>query len=666
MDFFEAQDRARRSSQLLTLLFVLAVVAVVALTTLGLALALMITEHGAWLSSSIRHPPSNTFWHQPQFYLLTAGVMAVIILGGSLYKWISLQAGGSEVARQLGGVLVHPNTTDPEERRLLNVVEEMSIAAGIPPPTLYVLDHEEGINAFAAGLSPAVATIGITRGALRALTRDELQGVIAHEFSHILNGDMRLNLKLVAFLHGLLIIALIGSSCLRLASDSSRRVRFRAQGRSSKDKGVLPLLLVGVTLWLIGYAGVLCGRLLKAAISREREFLADAAAVEFTRNPSGIAGALQKVALSGANKALAHPQVEEFTHMLFSGASVRWLTRLFSTHPPLTERLKRLLPGEVLTPTSRPIVNPSGDLHEAHDDSVPVQGFSHFGPPNTPTTALSVQNTPEEGIGTLPLALVQAIRHVPQATEVVFQLITGNAASGQPVLASRIEGPGANNPESAVREWSVQRTVTIPQPIHQSFEAKLNLILRTIPTLRELHGPQRRALITILREAVEADQQLSIFELGIFTLLGESLGVSTSSGEEIDNTTAAELILGCLALLGEASRDGAARAFTAAWSTLHQHAANFAPAPRNLPEVSALTFGRLSSSLGCLSQMESAERASLMHAARSLINSDSHIKAREYQFFRILGALLDIPISAFPYLKMNESAGDQISRDEPL
>jgi Zn-dependent protease with chaperone function len=660
VDFFEAQDRARRSSRTLTLLFILAVIAVVALTTLGLALALMATEQGAWLSSSLRHPPSQAFWHQPEFYLITAAAMTALILGGSLYKWISLQAGGAEVARQLGGIPVLSSTTDPQERRLLNVVEEMAIAAGIPLPHVYVLDDEKSINAFAAGLSPTAATIGITRGALGALTRDELQGVIAHEFSHILNGDMRLNLKLVAFLHGLLIIALIGSSCLRLASSSRRR--FRVGVRSSNDKSVFPVLLVGITLWLIGYAGVLCGRLLKAAISREREFLADAAAVEFTRNPGGIAGALKKVARAGPRKHLSHTHAEEFTHMLFSGATSRWFTQLFSTHPPLTERIGRLLPAEPVLSEHRSSAGsePRGARVADRSGEFAALGFHsgdvHGSGARQPTTESTDPLRPSvEQLGTMPIALREAVRQAPQAAEIVFQLIRGSPMPEQPTAKLQGDDEGFVDPESVVRAWLLQRTVTIPQRVHESFEAKVYLVLRAVPALRELHGPQRSAFIEALRAAIEADQQLTIFELGVFALLARSLCVPVSGEVEFDHTTAAEMVLGCLARLGETSKDGATRAFNTAWQQLHQHTDAFPHAPRQLPERSALTLGRLAGALGSLASMEADERAAFMHAAHALISADSHIKAREHQFFRILGAVLDVPVSALPHTPTRES-----------
>src|SRR5690606_5556844 len=248
---------------------------------------------------------------------------------GSLYKTMLLSGGGGVVARSLGGVRVSADTTDPAQRRLLNVVEEMAIASGVPMPEVYLLEQEEGINAFAAGHSPANAAIGITQGALQTLTRAELQGVIAHEFSHILNGDMRLNIRLMGLLFGLLAIAIVGRTVLRLTS-----------GSRDRKGGVAAVMAIALAVMLIGYVGLFLGRLIQAAVSRRREALADASAVQFTREPGGLVGALVKIGASQSGSAIADPQAEEVAHMLFAPG----MNRLFATHPPLLARLQALEP----------------------------------------------------------------------------------------------------------------------------------------------------------------------------------------------------------------------------------------------------------------------------------------------------------------------------------
>ena len=278
MDFFERQDQARRNTKLLVVYFIcgvaMLILAVYAAALGSLPASARSHHHGYGEQSQV------ALWNPQLFLGATVGTLAVIALGSG-FKTLELAQGGSTVATMLGGRLVDPTTSDPDERKLRNVVEEMAIAAGVPVPQVYLLPEERGINAFAAGHSTSDAVVAVTAGAVRLLTRDELQGVIGHEFSHILNGDMRLNLRLMGIIFGILCLAVIG------------RVLLYTRSRSSKDKNPLPLL--GLALIVIGGVGVFFGRLIQAAVSRQREFLADASSVQFTRNPAGLAGALKKI-----------------------------------------------------------------------------------------------------------------------------------------------------------------------------------------------------------------------------------------------------------------------------------------------------------------------------------------------------------------------------------
>ena len=275
MNFFEQQDRARKNTKVLVVYFVIAVACIIA----SVYLAALLIFHGARSRQQLGGPTRElVLWDPKLFSYVALGTLGVVVLG-SLYKTAALAKGGSAVAEALGGRLVNPNTTQPEERRLRNVIEEMAIASGVPVPKIYVLDDENGINAFAAGHTPGDAAIGVTLGCLTLLNRDELQGVIGHEFSHILNGDMRLNLRLMGIIFGILCLAVIG--------------RILIYSRGGKDRN--PLMLLGLALIVIGAIGVFFGRLIQAALSRQREFLADASSVQFTRNPAGLSGALQKI-----------------------------------------------------------------------------------------------------------------------------------------------------------------------------------------------------------------------------------------------------------------------------------------------------------------------------------------------------------------------------------
>jgi Zn-dependent protease with chaperone function len=331
MDFFSAQDRARRQTGRLVVLLLLAVVGLIVAASVLVALAVVLLDGQLGGSDPLARALAPEL-----FGWVALGVVSVVLVGG-LLRHLQLRAGGSAVAEALGGRPLNPDTRDADERQLLNVVEEMAIASGLPVPSVYLLE-DVAINAFAAGHEPHDAAIGVTRGAIEHLDRDQLQGVIAHEFSHILHGDMRLNLRLVALLHGILVIGLIGQLLLR-----SLAVGRRGHGGRRGGGAHVAVLGLGVALMAVGYAGTLCGNLIKAAVSRQREFLADASAVQYTRNPEGIGGALQTLAAYRLGSRLLSPQAAEFSHLYF-GSGVRHLSRWTATHPPLEARIRRVLP----------------------------------------------------------------------------------------------------------------------------------------------------------------------------------------------------------------------------------------------------------------------------------------------------------------------------------
>lgn len=322
MDFFKSQENARQNTTVLVLLFILAVACMIVLTNLLVMFSLgyfdpesLVTEGFNW-----------------EISMVVAVVIISLVFLGSAYKTIRLSGGGTRLAEQMNGNLVINDSGDPDKQRILNVVEEMAIASGVPVPPVYLL-HEEGINAFAAGHNPSDAVIGVTRGAVQKLSRDELQGVIAHEFSHILNGDMRLNIRLIGILHGILILGMMGYYLLR----------FGPRSRDSKSGG--GMVVLGLGLMVIGYAGTFFGNLIKAAVSRQREYLADSAAVQFTRNPEGIGGALIRIGEQQKGGILDNPSSREISHTLFCQGVKSSLLFLCATHPPLDQRIRRILPS---------------------------------------------------------------------------------------------------------------------------------------------------------------------------------------------------------------------------------------------------------------------------------------------------------------------------------
>lgn len=338
MDFFASQELARRNTRRLVVYFCLALICmifavyvVVMLVTSG-----FLTDVALGVSVNSVEPvdPVSQFFDPMVLAAVALAVSSVVGLG-SAYKISSLRGGGENVAAMLGGRRLPPNSRDPGERRILNVVEEMALAAGTPVPPVYILDNEPSINAFAAGYTVDDAVIGVNRGTIDTLTRDELQGVVAHEFSHILNGDMRMSIRMIGVLHGIQLIALIGYFVLR-GSTTGRR--------SSNGKGGNAVTLIALGLVVVGWVGLFFARVIKASVSRQREYLADASAVQFTRNPSGIAGALKMIGASMNGSAMLAAGAEETSHMFF-GSMFSHSNFVFATHPPLGERIQRIEPA---------------------------------------------------------------------------------------------------------------------------------------------------------------------------------------------------------------------------------------------------------------------------------------------------------------------------------
>jgi Zn-dependent protease with chaperone function len=337
MNFFEQQDIARRNTRLLVLLFLAAVLLLIVLTNAAVAAFLWFgQDYNIYSGSSEGFTDFLAHFGWGRFTSIGLAVAATVAMV-ALVKWLSLSTGGKVVAESMGGSRILPATRDPAERRCLNVVEEMALAASMPVPPVYVLNDESGINAFAAGHTPADAVVAVTRGTIAHLKRDELQGVIAHEFSHILNGDMRLNIHLAAMLKGITFIGDVGHILLR----SSNRARTGLSERNNNYGAMMPLL--GLAFWLLGLVGAATAGFIKAAISRQKEYLADASAVQFTRNPDGIGDALKVIGGYIPGTLVHAARAAEMSHIFFGEIEHR-LWNVFATHPPLRDRIRRIDP----------------------------------------------------------------------------------------------------------------------------------------------------------------------------------------------------------------------------------------------------------------------------------------------------------------------------------
>lgn len=510
MDFFAHQELARKQTRRMLVLFALAVAALIAATNVVILVGFDI-------------PPEM---RGQAVAAISLGTLAVVGIA-SLYRITSLRGGGSVVALQLGAVPALPGNGDLTYRRLRNVVEEIAIASGVPMPDVFVLEHEAGINAFAAGYTPADAAITVTRGALDKLTRSELQGVIAHEFSHVLNGDMRLNIRLIGVVFGIVVLAAIG-----------RRILAHGGGRSrSRDVG--GIAIVAISLLVLGWLGVICARLIKASIARQREYLADASAVQFTRDNNGIAGALKKIGALSAGSKLEAADREEISHMLF-GDGVGY-SSLFATHPPLVQRIRRLVPRfdpDELTRISAAWENPVqvGDTDSEFASLAgfaPMDAFGAFA--STAASSLPDANAafrldsdrvtrqvgnPGEDDRSIASSISQSIsselRHAAETQEQAVALILALSLGagitardlGLALLADRYD---------AGTLQSVAHLSDFLQNIHPL--QRLPLAAMAFPTLRRRPRAQLDALITALAMIIAADGLVNLGEYCLATLV---------------------------------------------------------------------------------------------------------------------------------------------------
>ncbi|HRQ88759.1 MAG TPA: carboxyl transferase domain-containing protein, partial [Bacteroidia bacterium] len=509
MDFFEHQEVARRKTHVLVLYFALAVAGiVVAVYALIVGILAFAGEEGR---AELGRAEYGALWNPGLFLITAVGTGSVVFLAST--------GGGAVVARELGGRQLDVNTTDHHERRLLNLVEEMAIASGVPVPAVYVMDAEDSINAFAAGKTPSDAVIGVTRGCMTLLSRDELQGVIAHEFSHILNGDMRLNIRLMGLLFGILFLALVGEIILRSLP--------RTNVGSNRKEGAgiaLVMFVAGLGLFLIGSVGAFFANLIKASVSRQREFLADASAVQFTRNPDGIAGALKKIGGLSAGSQIANPMAKDASHLFFGNAVS---SQLFATHPPLRERIRRLLPHwdggieETAPLAAAPgTYAPSGNTVSFHFNVDNENGTLRL----RPTEAIESLKTvhPEqvdlgrELHGNLPAHWLAACRSLGQAQGIVYALLL---AQDDKLRSQEIDQLRRDTDEATAR-FAASLCGELASA-HST--VKIGLLDLAIPTLRTLGREEYARFRETLHRLVESDGQVDLFEFMLLRLVTRHL-----------------------------------------------------------------------------------------------------------------------------------------------
>ncbi len=649
MRFFEEQRKARNRSALLVVLFVLAVLAILAMVNF-----VIFIFFGAFpMDAGARDGFSSIQWEN--FAPISAATLAFVGIG-SLYKIMKLGRGGSEVASIVGARRVSFGTQDPNEKLLLNVVEEMAIASGVSVPATYLMDREKGINAFAAGYHPNQAIIAVTKGCLDNLDREELQAVVAHEFSHILNGDMRLNIRLLGALHGIILLTVTGRQLIRVVG--------RSRGSSRKGDSRGALILFGLALILIGWIGVFFGRLIKSAVSRQREFLADASAVQFTRNPDGLGSALLKIKTAYSGSIIVHAHAEELSHMFFGSALRSSFFGLLATHPPMDERIRALkvntpeLLKKIAMDRKRREIKPVYSEEviagvRAPFESVQQEGTSAPKPDARMEALLATQVISEQ---ILQSAGNPELHHLTHAQNLIRNLPDSvvealrSTETVEPILTALIlldESPQSGAGWKHIREnrdWEFLNSTETFYHQLKSFRAhRLEVIDLVAPRLNEKPPEVRREVVRSIRKLIWADQRLSLFELALITLIEKQLDfrrAHTARGraKRLSQVfTPLQILMSALARASDARPEQIQADYENGMKQLFRHPPQLAPALRCQPEN---LKGALEQVLGL--PMPLKER--VLKAALTVIHPNSVTNSSQWEILRAFAAALDVPL----------------------
>ncbi|MEM9620882.1 MAG: M48 family metallopeptidase [Pseudomonadota bacterium] len=637
MNFFQAQDNARRKTWQLAMMFVAAVVALVVLTNL---LVLFVVgwagqQTGYTFDQAVSNIPADA-------WLWTSLGVVGVVGAASAYKYLSISAGGRAIAEALGGQLIHQHTTDLQQKRLLNIVEEMAIASGIPVPPVYLIP-EASINAFAAGFTVDDAVIGINQGTLDLLNRDELQGVVAHEFSHILNGDTRINLRLIAILHGILFLGMIGYGLMRTSGMSRRNG--------------MPIVLLGVGLLIVGYGGTFFGNLIKAAVSRQREFLADASAVQFTRNPAGIADALKKIGGYSAGSFLKNEAAEQASHMFFGAAAQKFAGNLMATHPPLPKRIQAIQPnwdGSFPTIDRTQAFAPSTAPTTASGaESAFTAGFSGPAEPSSDTLSSLVIDqvgAPNQAsldsarrlIHDSPEALQEAAHDPFAARALVYGMLI---STEEPIAQQQLQFIQQH------AEAGIAALVAQLRPTQQRTPGAqmLTLLNMSIPALKELSTPQYRVFSNNTARLITADGHVDVFEWVLHRVLTKELYAHFEGPQNVHGRVkhvrkvardAAKLVA-ILASHSHTSLDTQLQAYNAGMEALGL----------DIPFARQDTFDyqRMNKTLGALRKLQPLAKPALIKACVTTVLADATLNEAEGALLQGIAATLDCPLPAHLY-----------------
>jgi len=644
MNFFQSQDHARKSTGRLVVFFILAVISLILLTNVLVMLSFGFIDPEALGNDTAAADFLREGFDWNIFWTISAGVVLLITMG-SLFKMSSLSSGGTAVAEMLGGKLLIDGNNDINVKKVLNVVEEMAIASGTPVPPVYLLDDEEGINAFAAGFKPGDAVIGVTRGCIEKLSREQLQGVIAHEFSHILNGDMRLNIRLIGILHGILLLGLVGYIILRSGSHGRR---------SSRDGGAGGIVFLGIGLLVIGYAGTFFGNLIKAAVSRQREYLADASAVQFTRNPDSIAGALKRIGGDATGSIVENPSGAQISHAFFGQSMTTMFSSMFATHPPLEKRILRLDPqwdgqfdSSSDADSSMNAENDAKTKSESDQErktkftqtiitgSILVEAANAIEQIGNPSADHLVYA--HDLVEALPEPLRLAAHEPHGARAVIYLLLLDDTELIRSTQLQMLERESDDGVYEALMTLESCRDQVLP-------EYRLALLDMASPSLRQLTNSQYNRFRGNVVRLIQADKKISLFEWSLkrilFAHLDAIFGKTRPARQKYNSYK--KLVGQCSILLStiintRKQHENDQQAMQQAAELLGGIGVTLIPARELSPE-------KLDQAVTDLNQLKPLLKPQLLKAVALCITSDQQISIQERELFRALADSLDSPM----------------------
>jgi Zn-dependent protease with chaperone function len=647
-NFFARQEQARRNCRKLVFFFIVAVFGIIVSIYFAFRLTCYInlitnippaTEHSADFDRS-----SSFLWWDPAIFILVSIAVTVFVLIAGMIKMRQLQKGGGEVAQMLGGRLILTGTDDPTQRQLLNVVEEMAIASGIPVPLVFVLDKEAAINAFAAGLTINDAAITVTRGSLDHLNRDELQGVIAHEFSHILNGDMRLNMQLIGIIYGIMIFGIAGGEILE-----HRRI-------TSKSA---VLFIGGLLLTIVGYMGTFAGRLIQSAVSRQKEFLADASAVQFTRNPAGLAGALKKI--GGYGSQINSPAARQASHLFLGEIHTDYLfPEYLATHPPLIERIMLLDPSFDGTFPAIKDTATSSTFHPLRQDAV-ISSMNKFtgSPVVLPVTAKAAEIIGSVGnptidnldfastiLASLPEEIKEKLNTRRKAATVIWALLMSDKCAQREILFTAVQQSLilTDRKDDFIRLCDLTASLKDDQ--------KLPVVELAMPSLRGLTVQERRNFLEILDSLIRSDEKVTLFEFCVQWIVRGNLVRENEDGSEKTSALAyisqvgyhILIILRALANAGNKGNKAAARlAFNAGVELIPELACK----NPDYFYTENINFAEINTALKKLACSSFKIKKVLVDACAHCVFADKTVTVAEAELLRIVCLALHCPLPPF-------------------